>query len=169
MPTLYIFVGPPGSGKTTVANFICQTGAVHIWADRERSHMFGDPTHSEAESLQLYDYLNRKTAKLLEQGKDVVFDTNFNFHKDREHLRQIAEQAGARLQIIRMTTDRALARKRAMEGTHAERNGMPYAMSEATFDRIVHNLEPLQTGETAVDINGVDLTAEKVQRALSLT
>jgi hypothetical protein len=67
-----------------------------------------------------------------------------------------------------MTTDPALARERALHGSHAERNGMPYAMSEATFDRIVHNLEPLHTGEAAVEFDGVDLTAEKVRRALDL-
>lgn len=129
--------------------------------------MFGDPTHSEAESLQLYDYLNHKTAQLLKQGKDVVFDTNFNFYKDREHLRQLAEQAGARLQIIHMTTDPALARQRALHGSHAERNGMPYAMSAATFDRIAHNLEPLHASEMAIEINGANLTPEKVRSALA--
>lgn len=168
MPKLYIFVGPPGSGKTTVANIICETGAVHIWADRERQAMFGNPTHDVSESMQLYNYLNTKTTELLESGKDVVFDTNFNFRKDRDHLRSIAKQTGAQLVIIHMTTDVELARSRALKGDHAERNGMSMAMSPETFEGIVNNLQPLGDDEPTVEFNGEHLEKQPVLRALNL-
>ena len=90
--TLYLFVGYPGSGKTTAANIICKlTGAEHIWADRERQKMFGRPTHSPQESAALYHRLNERTRQLLLQDKSVVFDTNFNYRRDRDHLRGLLE------------------------------------------------------------------------------
>ena len=58
-PTLYLLIGYPGAGKTTVAGIISeQKGAVHLMADAERHKRFPNPTHSAEESLQLYDELN---------------------------------------------------------------------------------------------------------------
>jgi predicted kinase len=83
-PTLFLFLGYPGAGKTTAAQFIQQkTGAELLWADFERRQMFGQPTYSEAENDELYGYLDKQAAHILNQGKSVIFDTNFNFLIDR--------------------------------------------------------------------------------------
>lgn len=167
--TLYLFVGPPGAGKTTVANFICRsTGAMHIWADRERQAMFGHPTHDAEESRELYEHLNQKTATLLSQGSSVVFDTSFNFRKDRDHLRNIAEEAGARVVIIHLTTPHDLAKQRATHGRHAERNGMPVTMSQETFDRIAGHYQPLGADEPAVELDGSNLDDNTIAAALDI-
>src|SRR5438093_1278290 len=114
-PHLYLFVGYPGAGKTSIAKIIeKETGAVHIWADHQRRKMFGEPKHTPAENAELYDHLNRRTAELLAQGKSVIFDTNFNFKKDRQHLSGIARQNGADVTIIWVVTDKDLAKKRAV-------------------------------------------------------
>jgi predicted kinase len=168
MTTLYLFVGYPGSGKTTVANHICElTGAVHIWADRERQTMFGDPSHTLVESNTLYGYLNSKTLELLKSGKSVVFDTNFNYVKDRDHLRFIAEETGASTVVIQMTTPVELARGRALHGAHAERNGMSEVMSPDTFQRIVDHFEPL-VNEPHLELDGTDVSKETVRALLGL-
>ena len=84
-PTLYLMLGYPGAGKTTTSKVIhALSGAVHLWADQIRRERFGAPTYSHEENLELYDYLNELTSELLRTGQSVIFDTNFNFYKDRE-------------------------------------------------------------------------------------
>jgi predicted kinase len=169
MPILYLFVGYPGAGKTTVANYICEsTGAFHIWADRERHNMFPNPTHSAEESLELYRQLNDVTQEMLASGSSVVFDTNFNFRKDRDHLRAIAAEAGATVCLIWMKTDETIARERALHNDHAERNGYSDTMTAETFERIVGHLEPPTDDEHPVVFNGVDLDKAKVLTNLHL-
>jgi predicted kinase len=168
-PTLYLLVGPPGSGKTTAATIIAEaSGAEHIWVDHERAQMFAQPTHSPAESRQLYQHLNRRAAELLGQGKSVVFDTNFNRFDDRQLMRQIAAQAGATVQIIQLTTDRELAQVRAMQTKHARRNQMPGPMSGQTFQAITSHYQPLKAGEDGIKVDGHDIDRLELLTKLNL-
>lgn len=168
-PTLYLLIGFPGAGKTTVANYISEaTQAVHLWADQERARMFANPSHSPQESRELYEYMNHKAEALLQSGQSVVFDTSFNFYKDRQRLRQIAQNAGAEVVLVHVTTDKAIAKARATHGDHAERNGMPFAMSEATFERIASHLEPLHDDETAIEIDCANTPKDSALKILGL-
>ena len=161
-PTLYLLIGYPGAGKTTVAGIISeQKGAVHLMADAERHKRFPNPTHSAEESLQLYDELNLQTEKLLQEGKSVVFDTNFNFRADRDKLRQIAEAANADTQIIWVTVDVDEAKKRAVHSQYI-RNGYSASMTEDHFDQIVSKLEPPTEDEKVIKIDGTNLDRDEL-------
>ncbi len=170
MATLYLFVGYPGAGKTTVAQIICgATGATHLWADKVRQDMFGDPTHSADESAHLYTHLNDQTRELLRNGHSVVFDTNFNFYKDREHLRSIAAEAGAEVKLIWLKTDRDLSKHRATNESHDQPTRLLGNMDTQDFDRIAGHLQPPRPEEHAIVFIGQNLQKTEVLERLDLT
>ena len=110
-PVLYLMVGYPGAGKTSLARIISEaTGAIHIWSDKERHEMFPNPTHSQQESHQLYEALNKRTSQLLAAGNSVVFDTNFNFYSDRQKLREIAANNNAECRVVWLSTPEEVSR-----------------------------------------------------------
>jgi predicted kinase len=169
-PRLYLFVGYPGAGKTTVSKHIeTLTGAYHIWADHERSNMFKKPTHSPLESTQLYKYLNLKTEGLLAEGKSVIFDTNFNFKADRDYLRDIASMHDAEMLIIWITTPKDLSRQRATHDDHRQKNGYHEVMSLEDFERLSDHVQEPGEDENFVTINGTDINPEELYRILGKT
>ncbi|MEK7059843.1 MAG: ATP-binding protein [Patescibacteria group bacterium] len=166
-PALYLLVGYPGAGKTSVARTISQaTGAVHLWSDAERHKMFANPTHSQQESLSLYDHLNQRTDELLAEGKSVVFDTNFNFQADRQKLREIADRHNASTVILWINTPAIVAKKRAV-GTEINRNGYMVSMSDEQFDDIAAKLEQPTEDEKVIKIDGTKLDEVDVMQLLS--
>jgi predicted kinase len=169
-PTLFLLVGYPGSGKTTTSKIIHKfTGAEHLWADRERNAMFPSPTHNHEENIQLYAALNQKTKKLLEAGTSVIFDTNFNFYKDRKRLRAMAAKAGARSVVVWLVTSKELARERAtahaLDGEHGH-NRVWGNMTVDQFERIAGNLQAPNESERPIKLDGTNLTEAMVVDAL---
>jgi predicted kinase len=165
--TLYLMVGYPGSGKTTASKFIRDlTGAEHLWADYERKHMFGEPTHTHIEHLELYDRLNEVAGDLLAEGKSVVYDTNFNFFKDREKLRKIAAKNGARTIVVWVMTPKDVARERATKDAHKQTTRVLGDMPVSQFERIAHNLEMPRESEHALRIDGTTMDMPMVAHLL---
>jgi len=130
--------------------------------------MFEQPTHSDSENNKLYSYLNTMTTQMLSEGKSVIFDTNFNFQKDRDHLRKIAEENDADTWIIWVTTSRELSKKRAVEETEEQENRVLGNMSPEDFDRIADHLQPPNESETVIKIDGTNVDADALILQLGL-
>jgi predicted kinase len=168
MKYLFLMVGHPGAGKTPTAHYLHElTGAVHLWADHERNQRFPNPTHSHKENLQLYAQLNDETRQLLHSGNSVIFDTNFNFFKDRERLRAIAREEGALPVVIWLTTSKELARERAVAHPSPGSTRIWGNMPLEEFERISRNQERPRPEEHALELDGASLTREQVAAALA--
>ncbi len=169
-PTLYLMLGYPGAGKSTTAQAIHNvTGATHVWADKERNQRYPNPTHSHKENLELYAYLNQRTDDLLAGGDSVIFDTGFNFLKDREHLRSIATKHDATVVLIWVKTEREIAYDRATQASHAARNTYPLPMQPDRFERISNDFEPPTIDEPYLALDGTKITDQYVAKQLSVT
>ena len=166
-PVLYLMLGYPGAGKTTTAKVIHElTGAAHLWADEIRRERYGRPDYSHSENIALYNHMNDLTAELLAAGNSVIFDTNFNFRKDREHLRSIAKEHGAITKLIWVKTDRAIAKKRATAGASEGDTRVLGDMPAAAFDLVSNKLEPPKEDEPYISIDGTKVSSEYVSEQL---
>ncbi len=168
-PTLYLFVGFPGAGKTTVARIITEaTGGVHLWADFERHVMFDTPTHSQEESRLLYGHLNRVADEMLAEGRCVIYDTNFNFRKDRDFMRNIAAKHNTDVKVIWMTTPRDIAQHRATEATEDQATRIWGNMSPADFNRLSDNLQQPDDDEAVIKLDGSNIDASTIKQQLGI-
>ncbi len=168
-PTLYLMLGYPGAGKTTVSKIIHElTGAVHLWADQIRRERFGTPTYSHQENKELYDYLNELTAELLRTGQSVIFDTNFNFYKDRQNLRDIAQQRQAECRLIWVKAPIDIARQRAVEEADKHQNRVLGHMPADRFERMTQNLQAPHDDEPHIVVDGTLVTKSYIQKLLGL-
>lgn len=168
-PVLYLMLGYPGAGKTTAAELIGQlTGAVHVWADQRRHELFQPVRHSQDESLKLYEILNTEVEGLLTEGKSVIFDTNFNYYRDRQHLRQLAAGCGAEVRLVWVQAPLELARERATKLPIKHDHRIWGNMPVDDFERLAGQLEPPHADEPFVTLDGQHITAADVKKALKL-
>lgn len=168
-PILYIFVGYPGSGKTTLAQYIeKRTGAIHIWSDRIRQQLFINPNHSLAETTELFNKLNQLVEEILKLKISVIYDTNFNHYQDRQLMRQLAEKYQANCRLIYLKTDRQIAKTRATAQSHACHNGYNEIMSEQTFNHLSNHTEVPQTDEQPITISGDTFNFHQIDQLLAI-
>jgi len=161
-------LGYPGAGKTTTAKIIHDlTGAEHLWADHVRREMYKTPTYSHQENLHLYAHLNDTTDKLLSVGKSVIFDTNFNFYKDRRRLQEMAAKYGAKTVVFWIQAPKKLAKQRATIDAHLHKHTRILGhMPEVDFERMATNLEPPHDDEVVITFDGAQVNEEVVRDKL---
>lgn len=181
-PTLFLMLGYPGAGKTTIARIIHDlTGATHIWEDKVRLEKFphlalieqGDSSFPQEQNDKLHSYLNSETSSLLAQGHSVIYDTSFNRREDRERMYHIAEINHAAAKLIWVRTDKEIARLRATKNTATQETRVLASvlgdMNEATFERLSNKLESPLADEHPIIIDGTSITRQNVAAALQTT
>lgn len=112
-PYLIATMGYPGSGKTHFSeNLALREGYVHLNADRERFRLFKNPQYTKEEHLALSKAMDRAAEELLLQGKNVIYDVNFNRRMHRERVRAIAERTNAEYRLVHVVTSESVALER---------------------------------------------------------
>jgi predicted kinase len=165
--TLFLMLGYPGSGKTTTAKVIHQlTGAEHLWADLVRRDMFGTPKYTHTENIQLYEHMNNLAETLLTEGKSVIFDTNFNFYKDRQRLRNMASEHVSDCYVMWVTTPKEIAKERATKNATGQPTRVLGDIPTATFDRMSNNLQKPRDNEQVIEVDGTRVTENYIKKLL---
>lgn len=165
-PTLYLMLGFPGAGKTSVAEKIARrTGAVHLNSDWFRLHMYKNPTFSQEEHDSLYGNLDYLCELILSTGKSVIYDANLNKYIHRQEKYLIAEKVGAKVKLIFVNTDKATAKQRATVEAYKNPRHRPYGnMSLKTFERLVSEIELPGPDEPSLKIDGSHFTDKEIEK-----
>lgn len=93
MPTVYMLIGLPGSGKSTVAEKLAKgEDAVIVSTDKIREELFGDEAIQENERYDnntVFSLAYTRTKIAMLEGKNIIFDaTNIN-RKKRKYFLEI--------------------------------------------------------------------------------
>ena len=141
---LYILVGLPYSGKSTLARKMEMHNVVHVWATKIKKN-FG---LNDEEML----VLTRNVIKeLLGEGYNVVFDFLNHQKSVRESFVALAKEEGAKTQVIYLDTSERVLLRRAQEiHEHGGAEGRSVIPSEAIYEIQQELEEP--TGENVMVI-----------------
>lgn len=167
-PTLYLMMGYPGAGKTTIAGIIAElTGAVLLSSDAVRMELFPEPTFSQTEHDQLYTALDNKTLELLQTGQSVIYDANLNRRQHRQEKYDICTKTDAKPVLVWVRTAKDVSKERAVHDSRSHLVPQDET-AEAMFDRIAHIIEEPHADEPVVQIIGEDVTPEIVKAKLNI-
>jgi len=139
-PWLVVMFGLSGSGKSTVAQGLVESlGAVCVRSDVERKRLFGlAPTERVGDEAALYrteatartyDRLGEAAAALLRGRINAIVDAACLRRHERDALRAVAAQRGARFVIVECTAPDAVLRQRVVQRAAQGRDA-----SDATLD-----------------------------------
>ncbi len=170
-PTLYLMLGYPGAGKTTISEYIYKyTGAVHLNSDQFRLRMFKNPLGiSETEHENIYRLLDHITERTLKSGKSVIYDANLNRYTHRKEKYDIAKRAKAKVKLIWVKTSLEEARRRATISAEQHPDHRPFGnMDPKVFERLTAQIEIPKKEEKAIEIEGNSIKPEMIKQALGL-
>jgi predicted kinase len=157
-PSLYLFIGLPGSGKTTAAAELSKiTGAVHLSSDSFRLSLFETPTFSQNEHDSLYKMLDYMCELLLQSGTSVVYDANLNRYSHRKEKYLLAKKTGADCRLFWLNVHRDMAKKRRIDTQHP---GLvpKHENAHDMFERIADIFEPPHKNEPYTELDGTKIT-----------
>lgn len=157
MPTLFIFFGVPGSGKTTVAKELSgRVPSVYISSDDVAlTHQLD---HSE-QYHWTFNILNGLINKYLSLGYNVIADSNSDKYSIRKELYDIATNHDACVVCFWVQTDMAMIKRRQRFRKYKGRqklreSGLFYVSEEEIIQYVTDLEEPIPSEETIYYIDG---------------
>lgn len=112
-PSLIVVSGLPGSGKSYFSRRLAERLPLPIIeSDAMRQILAPKPTYSAGESERLFRACHALIGDLLRRGISVIFDATNLIEYHREHLYRIADNAGAKLILVRMQAPPELVQQR---------------------------------------------------------
>jgi predicted kinase len=156
---LVVVCGPPGTGKTTVADWIAHhRDARLVRTDVVRGDVVEDPDYTEAERKHVYESVFRRIEADIEDGSSVVADGTFDRREYRERVRHVATEADVRFELVRVTCDPETVERRIERRENDE--------SDATvenYHEIRDGFDPVTESHLRIDNSG---SREAMERTL---
>ena len=166
-PTLYLLMGLPGSGKSTLGKLLqSETKAIRISSDEYRLLIFPEPTFTQKEHDNLYGLIDHNVEHLLAAGHSVIYDANLNRKQHRVEKYELAKKNNANVILVWVRTDKELAKKRREE--EQDKRLIPEGETSSNmFDRIAAVFEQPDKDETCIEIDGSDISDEDIAKIVS--
>jgi predicted kinase len=152
MSLIAVVFGLPGSGKSTLARRLARRiGAQWISSDAIRVERGLRGDYRKASIAAVYAEMMARARSSLSQGRAVVLDGSFSSRDFREAARLLAQEAGARLALIRMV---------ANEETTLARVGRKRLLTEAgpaAYRLLKDHFDPIEGEHLVLDSSQTDL------------
>lgn len=131
-PALITISGLPGTGKTYVTGLLARRiPSVTVESDRVRKLLFPKPRYTAPESAFVYGVCHTLIARMLARGLTTIFDATNLTERGREVLYNLAEKAGAKPIMVRVTAPPDVVRQRL---NHRGEALVPGELSDADWD-----------------------------------
>lgn len=165
-PLIVLFVGIPGSGKTTFAKKLAaRINAVNLVSDSIRLWMWGSleaknaahatPEARKANNKLTFGALDYATNQVVAAGQSVIYDCNANHPAERQEKYDVAAKHGALAVVVRLRVpyDVSLQRIQTREETHDARQ---FAGEKArqVLDQFTAEIEEPGSDEFVIEIDG---------------
>lgn len=148
MATMFLLVGLPGAGKTTVATRLAaEHGALRLTPDEWMIPIFA-MANEPARRAALEGRLVTVALEVLRLGTSVVLDFGCWSRAERAALRWLAEQVSAGFELVYLPID-ARTQARRIAQRWAEVPATTYPMTEAEVAQWWEHFEPPDAAELA--------------------
>ena len=133
-PTMYVMVGLPASGKTTVARRLeAERPALRLTPDEWMISLFGEP-EADGKRDVLEGRLLWLAVRALKTGISVILDFGVWSKDERSALRCLASDAGADCELVYLAVDDAEQRRR-VEGRFTDEPSSTCVLEQDDLDQ----------------------------------
>jgi len=162
-PTLFLLLGYPGSGKSTVSRQLAAArGMVRINSDELRDYMYGHSAevHDPKYNPPVFGALDYVTDRLLAAGQSVLYDANNNRRRERIKHEKLAAQHSARMVVLWVNTSLDVAKQREA-GRALDPNHL--AIPPEIYERSARAFQEPTPEEAAIIIDGLSSADEQLR------